>query len=491
MKISLKRKKLKSGKLSLYLEHYKGSFISLEGVKKHNRDFEKKGKGILFFSLVLLFNVSHAQRIVNCEDDNCLEAALLNALPGDEIVLKAGITFKGGSRSSADNYSAFWSNKSGTVAKPIILRGENATNKPTISSDRGTHSWYGINLSGSYWEIKNIKVKDVLKGVVLDGANHCKLINLDVFDIGQEAIHLRTGSSNNLIKGCLIKETGRRSANDLAFGEGVYVGSNRTSHDKFDPNCNNNIIENCTFGPGISAEALDIKEGTERTIVRSNTFFAEGISGANSGDSFIDLKGIYGYVYGNTFNVLRDADAMNSVIDISNRTFGSYSYKTGSHSAIFENTINLSADKINIPTARIILDPEKQPNPSENVHAWDNTRNPANGEVIDPLSQQIVKDFCPVWNEFRVCTVLNTSNTELQEDFTMYPNPALNILYFKGKNVLEVKEVYINSLQGKVLYRSSHNYLNTGLDVSTLSSGIYIISFVTKSDVTSKNFIKK
>jgi integrase len=40
MKISLKKKKLKSGKYSLYLEFYKGSYIDSNGTKKHKRDFE-------------------------------------------------------------------------------------------------------------------------------------------------------------------------------------------------------------------------------------------------------------------------------------------------------------------------------------------------------------------------------------------------------------------------------------------------------------------
>jgi len=40
MKISLKKKKLSSGKLSLYIEYYKGSYIDNNGKKKHNRDFE-------------------------------------------------------------------------------------------------------------------------------------------------------------------------------------------------------------------------------------------------------------------------------------------------------------------------------------------------------------------------------------------------------------------------------------------------------------------
>ena len=40
MKISLKKKKLKSGKFSLYIEYYKGSNIDQNGLQKHNREFE-------------------------------------------------------------------------------------------------------------------------------------------------------------------------------------------------------------------------------------------------------------------------------------------------------------------------------------------------------------------------------------------------------------------------------------------------------------------
>lgn len=40
MKISLKKKKLKDNRLSLYLEFYNGSYINSQGLKKHNRKFE-------------------------------------------------------------------------------------------------------------------------------------------------------------------------------------------------------------------------------------------------------------------------------------------------------------------------------------------------------------------------------------------------------------------------------------------------------------------
>jgi|GEM_PF-1209430 len=40
MKINLKKKKLKSGKFSLYIEYYNGSSIDQNGLQKHNREFE-------------------------------------------------------------------------------------------------------------------------------------------------------------------------------------------------------------------------------------------------------------------------------------------------------------------------------------------------------------------------------------------------------------------------------------------------------------------
>lgn len=46
MKISLKQKKLKSGKNSLYLEYYKGSYKDENGKESHNREFEYLSKEI-------------------------------------------------------------------------------------------------------------------------------------------------------------------------------------------------------------------------------------------------------------------------------------------------------------------------------------------------------------------------------------------------------------------------------------------------------------
>lgn len=40
MKISLKSKRISKGRLSLFIEFYKGHYIDKNGVNKYNRDFE-------------------------------------------------------------------------------------------------------------------------------------------------------------------------------------------------------------------------------------------------------------------------------------------------------------------------------------------------------------------------------------------------------------------------------------------------------------------
>lgn len=51
----------------------------------------------------------------------------------------------------------------------------------------------------------------------------------------------------------------------------------------------------------MAAEAFDIKEGTQDTLIEFNTVDATGISLANYADSFIDLKAARTIVRYNTF----------------------------------------------------------------------------------------------------------------------------------------------------------------------------------------------
>jgi len=464
-----------------------------------------------FLTLVALLTVSFnasAQRIINCspnpgsEDlgsaNQCLMDALENAQPGDEIILAPG-NYRGGTRSVEpfDNFSSFASDADGTASLPIIIRGSSATNKPVITTSAGReYGWYGLSITGDYWIIKDIKVTNVAKGVVLDDADNCQLIGLTVTDIGEEAIHLRSGSSNNLIQNCEISYTGQKEGK-AGFGEGVYVGSDRKRQgnepgDLDYPDCNNNIIENSIIGPFITADAFDIKEGTENTVIRGNTFYAEGVTGANSADSFIDLKGTYGYVYDNIFNINpendpnKDVSQLNAVIDVSNRTFGGYDYKTGEFSAIFDNTINIADSKSDIPTTRIILDPEKQPEPSTDVHVYNNTRVPNSEWVLDPVSSEVISFSCPEWNEYRPCPQLSVATHENNQEVTIIQNTNAKTVSIIGLLGNSKTKISIFDLTGKNIKNITTTDLVVTINTSDFSSGVYVFTINSGNSATSK-----
>jgi hypothetical protein len=157
-----------------------------------------------------------------------------------------------------------------------------------------------LYLQSSYWVIKGFTITNGLKGLMIDGAQHSIIDGIKVFNIGEEAIHLRKFSSHNTIQNVEITNTGLKTPD---YGEAIYIGSaknNWATYTNGNPDlCDSNLISNNILGPNISAECIDVKEGTTGGIIRGNHFDATGITGANSGDSWIDVKGNYTLVENN------------------------------------------------------------------------------------------------------------------------------------------------------------------------------------------------
>lgn len=124
---------------------------------------------------------------------------------------------------------------------------------------------------------------------MLDFANHNVLNNLLIYDINEEGVHFRKNSSDNVIKSSTIRSTGLVSP---GFGEGLYLGSAVSNWaDGYPDRSDRNMAIKNHFGPNVAAEAIDIKEGTEGGLIDGNTFDGTGMSGANSADSWLDVKG--------------------------------------------------------------------------------------------------------------------------------------------------------------------------------------------------------
>lgn len=255
----------------------------------------KKLNRFCVFFIIILLACSHrnivekgfSARVIRVATSVQLQTALTNAKPGDSIVLEEGI-YKG-------NF-VIPENASGNTREPIILSG----NRNAILDGDDLTTKYVLHLQANYWIIKGFTITNGLKGLMTDGASYNVIDGIDVHDIGEEAIHFRRFSTHNILRNAEVQNTGLKTPD---YGEGVYIGSAVSNWKKYtngmeDRSDSNTIIGN-KIGPNCTAECVDIKEGTTGNLIRGNHFDATGITGANSADSWMDIKGNSTVIDGN------------------------------------------------------------------------------------------------------------------------------------------------------------------------------------------------
>ncbi|MBZ5740221.1 right-handed parallel beta-helix repeat-containing protein [Nocardioides mangrovi] len=229
-----------------------------------------------------------------------LADALADAEPGDEILLGPG-TYDG----------PFGITRSGTADAPITLCGPRDAVLDGGTVDHG----YGLHLDGaSYWTVRGITVTHAQKGVVLDGSSHVEIADLLVEEVGDEGIHLRAGSSHDVVRDNVVRRTGLREPD---YGEGIYVGTAESnwcdlSDCEPDRSDHNEITGNTVRDT--TAEAVDIKEGTTGGLLSGNDLSGPGTDAA---DSVVDVKGNRWTVRGNTLRASA-ADAIQVHVVVSN-----------------------------------------------------------------------------------------------------------------------------------------------------------------------------
>lgn len=242
------------------------------------------------FGLFMIFSFFQPQkgRVTKVYSAQELQTALDNATAGETIVLDETL-FVGKFKVQAGI--------NGTKEKPITLTGS----VKSILQTKEPNSGYALWLEGNeYWHLKGFTIQNSKKGLVLDKCKYNIVENLTVNNIGEEAIHFRTHSSYNILKGSTVTNTGLLNP---AYGEACYLGTAINNWEKISagkPDTSNyNIIEGNTFGPNVAAEGVDVKEGTIGNVIRGNTFYGKGQKGENGGDSWIDVKGSFTIIENN------------------------------------------------------------------------------------------------------------------------------------------------------------------------------------------------
>ncbi|HEY5832681.1 right-handed parallel beta-helix repeat-containing protein [Streptomyces sp.] len=222
---------------------------------------------------------------VTVNDARSLKAALAMAQPGQSIRMADG-TYTG----------RFTATTPGTADQPIFLCG----GAGAVIDGGGIKGGYAFHLDGaSYWRLAGFTVRNGQKGVVADQVQGAVIQGLTVTQIGDEAIHLRKFSSDNVVRDNTISTTGLRRDK---FGEGVYIGSaksNWCTNSDCKPDASNNNVVIGNHISATTAESIDIKEGTTGGKVIGNTFDGSKLSGS-SNDSWVDVKGNGWLVQGNT-----------------------------------------------------------------------------------------------------------------------------------------------------------------------------------------------
>jgi hypothetical protein len=214
-----------------------------------------------------------------------LAAALTSAQPGTKIALAPGV-YQGD----------FTATASGTSSAPITLCGS----RNAILSGLSVTSGYAFYLNhASWWRLGGFTVTGGQKGVVTDGSSYDVIDGLYVHGTGDEAIHLRSFSSHDVVSHNLVRDTG---LHEHFYGEGIYVGSAHKNWCRYsgctpDASDGDMIIGNNIANT--TAENIDIKEGTTGGTIAGNILSGAGMI-SSAATAWVNVKGNGWQVLGNS-----------------------------------------------------------------------------------------------------------------------------------------------------------------------------------------------
>ncbi|WP_219417323.1 right-handed parallel beta-helix repeat-containing protein [Pseudonocardia nigra] len=254
---------------------------------------------------------------VEVSDGYQLVEALAGAEPGTVIGMAPG-TYSGN----------FVATAQGTAERPIALCGT----RDAVLDGGEVDGDYALHLDGAtHWQLIGFTVSGGQKGVMVDRGSGILIEGLLVEGTGDEAVHLRQHSSDNVVRGNTIRRTGLRKEK---FGEGIYIGSaesNWCDQTNCEPDrSDRNVIEGNTISETTS-ESVDIKEGTTGGVLRNNRFSGAGMTGA---DSWVDVKGNNWTIVGNVgVDAPEDGFQVHEILD-----------GWGLHNTFADNTATVNAD---------------------------------------------------------------------------------------------------------------------------------------------------
>ncbi len=266
---------------------------------------------------------------VNVATGEDLQAALDDAHPGDVIGLAPG-RYEGEFVMTAD----------GRPDDPITLCGT----RESVLDGGAIEGGYVFHLDGAkHWRAPGFTVSNGQKGVMADGTTGRSSRASPCHGTGDEAIHLRNGSTDNLVLDNTISDTGLAQAEVRRGRLHRHRREQLVRHHRLRARrAATATSSKATRSRDTTSETVDIKEGTTGGVLVGNTFDGAAMAEA---DSWVDVKGNNWLIQGNTgTGSPADGFQTHEILD-----------GWGNGNVFRENTANLSADGV-----RLLPEPERR-----------------------------------------------------------------------------------------------------------------------------------
>ena len=184
--------------------------------------------------------------------------------------------------------------KNGTYNEQVLISGKNGgpsyitfQNYPghsPILRGSGVHTGRHKIIDSNYIKFVGFRITDIQQGLFVESSHHILLQSLNVYTVGQEAVHIKMNSSFVTLEDSVIHDTRAWQYN----GEGVYIGMSTSDQPSSPPydNTNNILIKNNTIY-NTNDECIEVKPGTYSVVLDGNTMHScnldPGITALNWG----------------------------------------------------------------------------------------------------------------------------------------------------------------------------------------------------------------
>ncbi|OSY87832.1 hypothetical protein WH52_10440 [Tenacibaculum holothuriorum] len=402
----------------------------------------------------------------------------------------------------------------------------NSTNQPVIS-------FIG---NSSQQSLKNIKVTNSEIFDCRPGYSECLTItgNSDGFEFSNNKVYNNTnigidviGNYNDSSNSNLDQARNGVIKNNLCYNNnspyasaaGIYVdgGKNVTIE--------NNILHHNDYGAEIGCE----ESGSASNIIfRNNVVYKNKDAGialggynASTGGKVTNSKVINNTFYQNNtkgdgtgeilFSQFENSEISNNIFFLSNHNYLMSNSRnqpnlTFRYNLVFNpngsNKINAYWNKKDLTGFSTILN--QTPLQSSNFHKNPNFCNPSqyqfclqnNSPAIDSgnpnyqpdANETDIDNQARLYNNVIDCgadefhgTVLGNDDVTLENDFTIYPNPASDFIYIKFKNVVVYRVKIFNLLGSLVSSKTLETNSDNRINISSFSQGLYIMVFLNEN----------